>query len=55
MTRIRSAVAWSGVVFAVLIAGLLLVDLRRLRRGSDPLTAPDGGATVLRTGDGAEG
>ena len=50
-----SGVAWSGVVFAVLIATLLLVDLRRFRREADPLTAAYGGATVLRTGDGAEG
>lgn len=50
-----SGVAWSGVVFAIVIAALLLVDLARFRTETNPLTVTDGRATVVGAGEGVEG
>jgi hypothetical protein len=50
-----SGVAWSGAVFATLIAVLLLVDLWRFRAGERALTASSGTATFIGAGDSAGG
>ena len=50
-----SAVAWSGIAFAIVIAALLLVDLARFRVPTKPLTASPGSPTFVGAGEGVEG
>ena len=50
-----SAVAWSGVGFAILTAALLLVDLARFRVDTKPLTASRRSPTFVGAGDRVEG
>ena len=50
-----SGVAWSGAVFAIAIAALLLVDLGRFRSEAHALTSSGGQRTFVGAGEGVEG